>query len=378
MSLIRPVSVAAAMPRHSPSSHTRSSSACSGAISPTATVIAASPCQPSTTAPQSMETTSPSRITRSPGMPCTISSFTDVHSVAGKSGTPGPPGTPMKDGMPPARRMFSSAIASRSLVVIPGAIVALSNSRVSPTSNPATRIFWICSGVLYSIIRSRLLNISASGAVAAQCGNRSFGDVLHRSGGVHSDQDAGFGVIPDDRCGLLRVYLQPMPDGLLAVVVALEELPAAAVAGVRVDGGVEVQVPDRAALAAGAPTGQPTHHLVVVDHQLHHHVQPVAQVEQHVVEHLGLGQVAREAVEQVPRLGVRLTDPVAHHGDGDLVGDQIPGVHVFLRLGAQRGALADVGPEDVTRRDLGDGQVRRDESGLSPLSGPRRPDQDDA
>jgi hypothetical protein len=42
--------------------------------------IAASPCQPSTIAPQSIETRSPSRSTRVPGTPCTTSSLTLTHS----------------------------------------------------------------------------------------------------------------------------------------------------------------------------------------------------------------------------------------------------------------------------------------------------------
>ena len=75
---------ACAIPCHSASSHARSSAACSAVIVPTPTVTAASPCHPLTMAPQSMEMMSPSASRRSGlGMPCTISSFTDVHSVAG-------------------------------------------------------------------------------------------------------------------------------------------------------------------------------------------------------------------------------------------------------------------------------------------------------
>jgi hypothetical protein len=55
-----------------------------GSTSPTPTVIAASPCQPSTIAPQSSEMTSPSRSTcRGEGMACTICSFTLAQMVAG-------------------------------------------------------------------------------------------------------------------------------------------------------------------------------------------------------------------------------------------------------------------------------------------------------
>ena len=84
MSETRPPSRAAAIPCHSASSVTRISSVTSGGTSPSATVIAASPCQPSMIAPQSMETTSPSASTRSPGIPCTTSSLTEVQMVPGK------------------------------------------------------------------------------------------------------------------------------------------------------------------------------------------------------------------------------------------------------------------------------------------------------
>ncbi len=86
MSVTRPPSRAAAIPAHSDSSVTRISSATSAGTSPIATVIAASPCQPSTMAPQSMEITSPSTSTRLPGMPWTTSSFTDAQIVAGNGG----------------------------------------------------------------------------------------------------------------------------------------------------------------------------------------------------------------------------------------------------------------------------------------------------
>ena len=76
------------MPAHSEPSVTLISSSTSGRTSPTATVIAASPCQPSTIAPQSIEMTSPSCSTREPGMPCTTSSLTDAQIVAGKGGCP--------------------------------------------------------------------------------------------------------------------------------------------------------------------------------------------------------------------------------------------------------------------------------------------------
>ena len=76
------------------SSVTRISSRTSSGTSPTATVTAASPCQPSRIAPQSIEMMSPSPSTRPPGMPCTISSLTEAQMEPGNGGTPGAAGSP--------------------------------------------------------------------------------------------------------------------------------------------------------------------------------------------------------------------------------------------------------------------------------------------
>ena len=60
----------------------------SGLGCPTKTVTAESPCQPSTMAPQSMETRSPSASSRGPGMPCTTSSLTEMQVTPGKPPRP--------------------------------------------------------------------------------------------------------------------------------------------------------------------------------------------------------------------------------------------------------------------------------------------------
>jgi hypothetical protein len=73
-----------ARPCQSAVSQTSSSRARSGLISPTPTVMAASPCQPSTIAPQSIEMMSPSpRMVSGPGMPCTMTSLGEVQITAG-------------------------------------------------------------------------------------------------------------------------------------------------------------------------------------------------------------------------------------------------------------------------------------------------------
>src|SRR5437016_1880194 len=78
--------------------------------------------------------------------------------------------------------------------------------------------------------------------------------------------------------------IEPVPDGVRLVVVALEQLPAAAIADALDAGRVEVDVPDVPAVAAGTTTGQPPDHLVVVDDELEYDVQRRTGGEQQVVE----------------------------------------------------------------------------------------------
>ncbi len=84
MSVSRPPTRAAARPAHIEASHACDSATASGETSPTNTVIAESPCQPSTIAPKSIEMVSPS-VSFSPtvGIPCTTRSFTEAQMTAG-------------------------------------------------------------------------------------------------------------------------------------------------------------------------------------------------------------------------------------------------------------------------------------------------------
>ena len=71
------------MPARSDSRVTFMSRFASSLVGPTATVRAASPKKPSTMHPRSRPTMSPSRSFRGPGIPCTTSSLTEMHRVAG-------------------------------------------------------------------------------------------------------------------------------------------------------------------------------------------------------------------------------------------------------------------------------------------------------
>src|SRR5207244_537657 len=71
-----------------------------------------------------------------------------------------------------------------------------------------------------------------------------------------SPLEAGGTVVLEHGRGLARVDLHAVADGLLAVVGALHEPPAAAVAAVRLRGRVEARVEHGAALLAHAPPRQ--------------------------------------------------------------------------------------------------------------------------
>ena len=101
---------------------------------PTTNVSAESPCHPSTIAPQSSDTTSPSWSTRSPGMPWTTSSLTEMHNVAGK------PWYPRNDGVAPRSSMWAWAMASTSFVVMPARVPSADARSAEPVTRPARRI----------------------------------------------------------------------------------------------------------------------------------------------------------------------------------------------------------------------------------------------
>src|SRR5690554_1572190 len=288
--------------------------------------------------------------------------------------------------------MTFSATASRSAVLTPGATASRVAASASATTRPAARILRICATVLYWMSGSRRLRLTTpapassaasamsppggSASVRAESVDRPDGDALHGPGGVDANRLALRAVVVDQGRGVAGVDPQPFGHGLGPVVLALEQLPAAAVADPFPRRRIEVDVPDLAAAAAGAPAGEPPDHLVVVDHQLQYHVQSGPQVGEQLVQGHRLRDGTRKTVQQEPVRGVRLGEPVPHHVDRDLVGDEVAGVHVTPGRPSQRRPLRDVLPEDVAGGDLRHGEVRGDELRLRPLARAGWADQD--
>src|SRR5690349_11210790 len=102
--------------------------------------------------------------------------------------------------------MCSSAIASSSAVVTPGATAFLNSSSVSATTRPAWRISAICAGVLISSLRS---NMTALGGGGLEGGDRPGGHLFDAALGIDRHQQVEAAVEVDERRRLRRVDLQP-------------------------------------------------------------------------------------------------------------------------------------------------------------------------
>src|SRR5262245_6660939 len=215
-------------------------------------------------------------------------------------------------------------------------------------------------------------------AEAHQGVDRPLRNVLDRPCRVQSDEDALVGIKVDQRRCLLGVDLEPMPNGLLPVVVTLEQFTPALVASPLPGGRVEVCVPNTAADTTGPAPGQPADNLVIIDDELQDDVELPAHVVEHLVKCLRLGESARKAVQQEAVPGVAFGQPIPDHGDRDGVRHQIASVHIGLGLPPELGPLTHVHAEDVSCRNLGDRQVGGDELGLGPLPRSRWPEEDDA
>src|SRR5665648_403585 len=113
--------------------------------------------------------------------------------------------------------MYSSAVLSRSPVVIPSLTWPRISSSVSPTTTPATRILRIWSGVL----TSRPLRPNTGGPSALQVREdhvETLGDHVNLAHAVSLAQKTTPTVESRKRRGLLVVDPQPEPDDVLGVI----------------------------------------------------------------------------------------------------------------------------------------------------------------
>jgi len=85
----------------------------------------------------------------------------------------------------------------------------------------------------------------------------------------------------------------------------------------------------------------------------------------------GLRNGAREAVEQIAVLAVRLLKARLHHADDDVVGDEAASIHDGLGLHAKLGAGLDLRTQHVAGGDLRNAVFFLDVIGLGAFAGAR-------
>ena len=131
------------------------------------------------------------------------------------------------------------------------------------------------------------------------------------------------------------------------------------------------------ALGTGEPPRDAVDQGRVVDLQLDHRVDPLMRPAQHVVQCFGLSHVAREAIQDEPRLCVRLPDARLQHVDQQAIRDQLTRFHQHLGLLTRLAAGRDFGPQHVTGGDLRHAMSLFEPFGLRALTGARRSQQND-
>jgi hypothetical protein len=183
-------------------------------------------------------------------------------------------------------------------------------------------------------------------------------------------------VIVDQGLGLVVVGLQTVADRLRLVVVALDQPRTILVADVLSLRRVELDVVVVALLDADPPTAEPALDLLVRDVEEQHRGDPPPQLGQLLVERLRLRGRPREPVEDEAVAGVVLLEALAHHRHDHVVGNEITGVHVALRLPAELRAVGDVLAQHVPRPDVRKLEVLPQALGLGAFTGTGRTEQD--
>src|SRR5215207_6512294 len=355
--------VAAAIPASRARSVTSSSRCVSGDTSPTGTVVAESVNIPWYFTPTSSEMMSPSCSTRlREGIPWTISLLIDAQMLPGK------PYSPLNAGVAPAwLRINSSASASSSAVVRPGRVSARSSSRLAARIRPPCAITSISRADL-SWIMARLQ------FQRPECARRHLVHAPHRVDRHHLRAVARVPV--EHRRRLPAEHLEARAHRVRLVVLAPHERAAVAL---RLRAGAAGLIPREGRLAhrAGRAPADALDDHVVGDVEDEHRVELPPQVVEHLLQSRRLRRRAHHAVqhraarELGPRHGL-LDDPEDH-----LVGDEVPAVHVRLRLEPEAGPVALRRAQHVARGEDGYAERRGEARRLGPLARSGLPEEND-
>src|SRR5436309_982789 len=313
--------------------------------------------------PSGMTAASPSWSSReADGIPCTISSFTDAQIVAG-NGLMDAPRYPLKEGLAPCSAMYSSAIRSKSSVVVPGPTTSSTRLIVPATIRPAVRILSSSSGDFRMIMGSL-----ASDRIPERA-EHAFGDGVQRSLRVHLAEQSALRVVALERFGLLPIEREAPFDSQFVLIAALLQGGPIDVTdqivGRRPPLLMVRALTDRARVATDdAPDCRP-----VRDRELHDRRERCPQLYERDLQRLGLADGTRESIQDETLGGVGLSEPLLHHTHDDVVRDVLAPVHVGPRFDPQAGAFLHMLAQRVSRRDLGDVEALREDPGLCPLAG---------
>src|SRR6266851_5165450 len=171
-------------------------------------------------------------------------------------------------------------------------------------------------------------------------------------------------IVVHERPRLLPVDLEPLPDRLFPVVVALNQRLAREVVLTRYLRRIEFDVVDAPRAGVYPAPAHPLNDLILRHVDLEHEVESDARF----AHRFRLGNGARKAVEQVAVLAIQVLQPFLHQPDDDVVGNELPRVHDLLCRKTKRRARLYRGAQHVPRRDLRNAEVFPDEACLGALT----------
>jgi hypothetical protein len=205
-----------------------------------------------------------------------------------------------------------------------------------------------------SMIGGTLLAMAAPSAIAAAFAAGLIGlaqtrletreDLIEFTDGVNSLEFIV--VVVQQWCRLGTVDLHPVTDDIFGVVCA-------------------------------AASFEPFHEFVLGYPEFEHRVQFEVAAFQHVVQSLRLFDRAGEAVEDEAPGHIRIVEAIVDQRVGQTGGHQVTGIQILLGLQTQRGAGADVVPEQISGRDLRNAEIGSQLDRLGSLARTRRTQQND-
>ena len=202
--------------------------------------------------------------------------------------------------------------------------------------------------------------------------------MLDFAGTLHGAQLALPAVVFHQRRGLGFIDLQPVGDGLLVVIGAVQQFTATLVTDAVDPGRRSIDIVHLATVTAGAAPGQALHEHIEFHVDQQPQLQRPANLFQQAVQRLGLADVARETVEDEAFFRVRLAKAFADHAQHDVVGNQLPGIHGGLGLNSQGAAGRHRFTQKIAGGNLGNTIFLDQQFCLGALAATRCPNQYDS